>query len=404
KFVQIHYLTSYPAGLLNRDDVGFAKRIVFGGKTRTRISSQCQKRHWRRFEGEHALSGIGLDMSVRSRLTFDRQIKQPLIEEGVSEELATAAVTAMMKIVLGESPKAKKKAKDEASKSEDGDGEDSKKDSLQTSQITVLGPAEVEYLRSQCRVLLEGAKTAKELESRVKGWNKKDMKKNLEALRCAAGLDAALFGRMVTSDVLARGDAALHVAHAFTVHEEMVESDYFSAVDDLLADDDELGSGHIGNTELTTGLFYGYIVVDVPLLISNLEGCEPKDVGSADREATAEVLRRLVHLVATVSPGAKLGSTAPHAYAQTVMVETGDAQPRTLANAFLRPVRPGDDLRLATCDALGRHVSEMDAMYSRSTTRRIAGLGDVSSLAETVGATAGSLPEMAGWLAEQVLS
>ena len=39
KFVQIHYLTSYPAALLNRDDAGLAKRIPFGGVTRTRVSS-----------------------------------------------------------------------------------------------------------------------------------------------------------------------------------------------------------------------------------------------------------------------------------------------------------------------------------------------------------------------------
>lgn len=43
KFVQIHTLTSYPAVLLNRDDAGFAKRLPFGGVTRTRISSQCLK-------------------------------------------------------------------------------------------------------------------------------------------------------------------------------------------------------------------------------------------------------------------------------------------------------------------------------------------------------------------------
>ena len=28
--------------------------------------------------------------------------------------------------------------------------------------------------------------------------------------------------------------------------------------------------------ELTAGLFYGYVVVDVPGLVSNLEGCDAK--------------------------------------------------------------------------------------------------------------------------------
>ena len=35
RFVQIHFLTSYPAALLNRDDAGLAKRLPFGGVTRT---------------------------------------------------------------------------------------------------------------------------------------------------------------------------------------------------------------------------------------------------------------------------------------------------------------------------------------------------------------------------------
>ena len=47
RFLQIHTLTPYAASLINRDDVGAAKRLPFGGATRTRISSQCLKRHWR---------------------------------------------------------------------------------------------------------------------------------------------------------------------------------------------------------------------------------------------------------------------------------------------------------------------------------------------------------------------
>ena len=48
RFLQIHTLHSYTAALLNRDDSGLAKRLTFGGVSRTRISSQCLKRHWRK--------------------------------------------------------------------------------------------------------------------------------------------------------------------------------------------------------------------------------------------------------------------------------------------------------------------------------------------------------------------
>ncbi|WP_419604464.1 type I-E CRISPR-associated protein Cas7/Cse4/CasC, partial [Thiolapillus sp.] len=46
-FIQIHTLHNYPAALINRDDAGLAKRLPMGDAVRTRISSQCLKRHWR---------------------------------------------------------------------------------------------------------------------------------------------------------------------------------------------------------------------------------------------------------------------------------------------------------------------------------------------------------------------
>src|SRR5690606_29498868 len=134
----------------------------------------------------------------------------------------------------------------------------------------VLGRPEVDYLRGLVAEIAGEAADAKAVEAAAKDrFKDKELKKNLEALRLHAGLDAALFGRMVTGDVLARCDAAIHVAHTFTVHAGDFETDYFSAVDDLL-EVNETGSGHINTAELTTGLFYGYVVDDVPLLVSNL--------------------------------------------------------------------------------------------------------------------------------------
>lgn len=45
RFLQIHFLAPYTAALLNRDDAGLAKRLPYGGSLRTRVSSQCLKRH-----------------------------------------------------------------------------------------------------------------------------------------------------------------------------------------------------------------------------------------------------------------------------------------------------------------------------------------------------------------------
>lgn len=406
RFVQLHTLTSYPASLLNRDDAGFAKRIPFGGVTRTRISSQCLKRHWRTFDGEDALSTLGLPMSVRSRYTFEELVVKPLVDGGVPEDLARAVTRALKDEVLGKSDKAKKQEKDAAA--EEKEGAESVAELIQTGQITVLGRPEVAYLLQVARDVCAVRPDASKIQKAVSEQLGRNGKKNLAAMKLGAGLDAALFGRMVTSDHLARGDAAVHVAHAFTVHAESSESDYFSAVDELATarEEDGQGSGHIGTTELTSGLFYGYVVLDLPLLVSNLEGVDRRDWCTARRDVAGQVAERLARLVATVSPGAKLGSTAPHSYAHLVMAEVGSAQPRTLANAFLKPVTTTTsqpDLVENAYRAMGQHVAELDHMYGSSFTRRLAGLGSADRLADAV-RTPGvmSLSALAQWIAAEV--
>jgi CRISPR system Cascade subunit CasC len=400
KFIQIHTLTSYPASLLNRDDAGFAKRIPFGDGTRTRISSQCLKRHWRGFEGQESLRDAGAPMSVRSRITLDHEVFQALKKDGIDEALAREVTEQVKAAVFGKSDKAK--AKEEAAEKKPADAAATTA-AGRTDQVTVLGRPEVDYLLKEARAVCAEKPSNKEVKAKVEA-RFKDARKNLEALRTGAGLDAALFGRMVTSDVLSRCDAAVHVAHAFTVHGEFAETDYFSAIDELEREreDAQLGSGHIGTSELTSGLFYGYVVVDVPLLVSNIEGCEATRWRTADRTLSAEVIRRLVHMVATVSPGAKLGSTAPHAYAQAVLIESGDAQPRTLANAFLRGVAKADLLG-KTYRALDEHVAAFDGMYGWEGQRAHAAMHAGEALPDARFGARVNVPTLAKWAAGRVL-
>ena len=395
RFLQIHTLTSYPAALLNRDDAGFAKRISFGGAVRTRVSSQCLKRHWRTNEGPHSLENLDVPMSVRSRLTFDQCIARPLTEEGLDSALVEAATILVRDLVLG---KSKKKKKEEDTSA------------LQTGQLTVLGWPEVRFLKEKVRALCtevgeekDPKAQLKRLKDIAKNCFDREAKKNLAGLKNAAGLDASLFGRMATSDLLARGDAAVHVAHSLTVHKEETESDYFSAVDDLQASVGQLGSGHINATELTSGLYYGYVVVDVSLLVSNLTGVPQKDWRGADRELAASVVERLIHLIATVSPGAKLGATAPYSVASLLLVEAGDSQPRTLANAFLKPVSPNQNLLKQTYSALQEYLTDVDSMYELKLNRRLAAIGPHQLLTSKVsGLTTSPLSTVSSWAANQI--
>lgn len=375
RFIQIHTLTAWPATLLNRDDAGYAKRLPFGGAVRTRVSSQCLKRHWRTSDGPHSLDALESEATIRSRHAFDHFVRVPLATE-VEENLAEAIAGKIQELLIGISAKKSK------SKKEDEEAESSK---VKTAQVVVLGKPELDYALKLAREAaeIEGI-TAKNAAKKIKEWlDKGEMKKNIAAIKLASGLSGALFGRMVTGDVLAQMDAAIHVAHAFTVHAQDSEPDYFSAVDDLVP----AGSGHINTTELTTGLFYGYVVIDVPLLVSNL-GNDPALAG--------QVVERLMHLITTESPGAKKGSTAPYTRAHWVFVETGDTQPRTLANAFLNPVSK-QDLVANTYDQVTEYMAEIDGMYGRDTERRYAAVGASDSLSEVLGEQS-SVIDLGKWL------
>ncbi len=394
RFFQIHTLHSYPAALLNRDDSGLAKRMPFGGAVRTRISSQCLKRHWRVAEDEFSLRNIsGAAEAIRSRNVVEQKVippLQPLCEAGeVAEDVLNAVKKAFNNGVYKGDKKDEKGAKE---------AEDRK-----NRQTLLLGLPEVEYLQEKARVICiehptdaKAAKTAADDLFKQKSLGEgNNFRAFREQARLPGGLEGALFGRMVTSDPGANIDAAVHVAHAFTVHQEESESDYFSVVDDLQRKDEDAGAAHIGDVELTAGLFYGYAVVDVPGLVSNLEGCPASDWKNADTTLAGKVIEHLLHLIATVSPGAKLGSTAPYSCADLMLVEAGVRQPRSLANAFRDPVQP--QVAAAT-DALSTHLGKLDTAYGVRERRRIMSVGDCDlPNAERV-----CLDDLASWAAAAV--
>lgn len=366
RFIQIHSLCSYPGALLNRDDAGMAKRLPFGSTVRTRVSSQSLKRHWR-FAGEathdaakrspYSLQSLNLPMGDRTKeLVEGALLKQALQGRAPLPEPARKALgDALLKELYGDK------------------GIDAK-----ARQALFFGQPEVDYLVGLTRELAALAdahpdlassdskradRAAKAYADAVKD-GLKDLRANLRALALGAGLESALFGRMVTSDPASNKDAPVHVAHAFTVHAMEHDLDFVTAVDDLRQRDENADAGSAGmfDTELTSGLFYGYVNVDVELLVSNLGG---------DRALAGRVLGQLLQLIARVSPGAKKGSTAPYAHAEWLMVEAGDDQPRTLANAFRNAVRASKDHDVfeRSIQALQAHLQQLDEAYGAGTER-----------------------------------
>ncbi len=349
-FLQIHTLISYPTSLLNRDDAGLAKRIPFGNATRLRISSQCLKRHWR--------DSMKIDVpdspdGFRTRHFFSRVVLPKVITCGIPDETASKMVEELAShLVTGGV------------------------DGLNLKQPVLFGIREADYLVSMIKDTFEG-NPDNTLEALKKRLSDKNEIENLKAMsKAAVGLTGALFGRFVTSDLLARVDAPVHVAHAMTVHAANTEMDYFTVVDDL-ARDEETGAAHANQAELGAGVFYGYAVVDVPLLVSNLTGCESGDWNKQDRQLTERILDALIRVIAEKSPGAKLGSTAPYSRAETVLLEVGRQQPRTLANAFLEALPMKNNILRESTGRMAAYLKNMDAMYGETAeTRTLATLYD----------------------------
>ncbi|MBA1329674.1 CRISPR-associated protein Cse4, partial [Candidatus Endoriftia persephone str. Guaymas] len=145
--------------------------------------------------------------------------------------------------------------------------------------------------------------------------------------------DIALFGRMLASSPKYNTEAAAQVAHAISVHKVTVEDDFFTAVDDLNNGEEDMGAGHMGETEFAAGLFYQYICIDRDLLRKNLSG---------DTELADKTLDALIRAAATVAPCGKQNSFASRARASYILCERGEAQPRSLSVAFLKPVAGQD--------------------------------------------------------------
>ncbi|MDP2760149.1 MAG: type I-E CRISPR-associated protein Cas7/Cse4/CasC [Sideroxyarcus sp.] len=390
RFIQIHTLHTYPAALLNRDDAGLAKRLPLGNAVRTRISSQCLKRHWRVTEDQFSLANLDVPMAVRSRSTLEL-ISKRIQENGISAALAQAAVEALRDAGL----------LDKGGKDKKGE------DALKTGQAVLLGKPEIDYLVRRCTELAQSSADEKSLKAAIIGALKNE-KKNIEAIKHGSGLESALFGRMVTSDILASREASVSVAHAFTVHQAQVENDYFTVVDDLMQEAGDLGSAGIFDTELASGLYYGYVVIDVPQLLENLEGIAAKDCFSEGtpaerRELAGRVVQHLLHLIATVSPGAKRGSTAPFDWAKFMLVEAGDWQPRSLAGAFhnalpLEDKTSADTIRQRAVARMTQEISAMDEAYGAPLARRFLALDAV----DVPGAERANLAKLGEWGSEIV--
>lgn len=342
RFLQLHLLTFFPPANLNRDDTGRPKTAVVGGATRLRLSSQALKRAWRTSPVfKTALAG---HMGERTQRLGD-DVQRHLLDRQVAPDRALAVARGVAGIF----------------------GKVDEKDPTTTriAQLAFIAPEE----RAAAMALAEQAAASGEAIDPKKAG----------LLRTAdTAADIALFGRMLADDPAYNREAAAQVAHAITTHRVTVEDDYYTAVDDLKRPAEDAGAGFLSEAQFGSGVFYLYLCINRALLVRNLGG------GSAAESLAASAIGALVEAAATTAPSGKQNSFAAHGRAHYVLAERGDAQPRTLAGAFARPIE-GRDLMDDSIAALGKFRHDMDHAYDLDTLPdKILHVGVQGSLAEVV--------------------
>lgn len=344
--IDIHALQSLPPSNINRDDTGAPKSAVFGGVPRQRVSSQSWKRAIRRdFEENLGAESVGFRTKRVADLVSDKIVTLTAASgnawdvEKAAEASKALFAAAGIKLV---EPKAKANEEKPARGAE-------------TGYLLFLSPRQIE---NAARHLIEsgGIKPSKS-----------DAKKLLDDEH---SIDIAMFGRMVADAPDYNVDAAVQVAHAIGVHESEPDFDYYTAVDDIVEDNQESGAGMIGTTQMMSSTLYRFATVDMVSLESNLGDEETA------RTAAVSFLRSFI----TSLPTGKQNSFAHNTLPELVYVTIRDTRSVSLVNAFEEPVcvSDGTGRRLEAAKRLATESRELAQAYGFTPRSAfVIGLGDL---------------------------
>lgn len=161
--------------------------------------------------------------------------------------------------------------------------------------------------------------------------------------------DIALFGRMTTSEAFSDVEAACQVADAISTHPVWLETDYFTAVDDL---DTGSGAAHVGEATYASAVFYHNIAVDYRMLLRNLGAELPPDKADDPelqrlaQEATQTAARAVEGLLRAIMHNVPSGMVNSHAHNQApslILVEVKPEKlPTNYLTAFHSPAQAGE--------------------------------------------------------------
>ena len=145
----------------------------------------------------------------------------------------------------------------------------------------------------------------------------------------------------------------MQVAHAFSTNKVIMESDFFTAVDDMIDGEDEVGSGMMGDVDYNSSCYYIYASLDTGKLKENL--CHSDDPEAIVKAAVPSLLRAM----AFTNPSGKQNTFAGHVLPSAVLVECKEEPiPVSYANAFVAPATAKRDQDLVT-DSINKLMDQV---------------------------------------------
>lgn len=328
--IDIDILQTVPPSNINRDDTGSPKTAVYGGVRRARVSSQAWKRATRlAFADLLDKDNLGTRTKRVVELLAERiREKDAEVTPERAEELA-AVVFKAAGIKL-QTPR--KSTKENPLPEESG-------------YLLFISARQLDRLADTA----VAAQASDDADAHIKAAG---VKKSLDLDN---SVDLALFGRMVADASDLNVDAAAQVAHAISVHPVENEFDYFTAVDDHKAadEDEDAGAGMIGTVEFNSSTLYRYATVDANRLLKNL----------GDIEATRRAVEAFVQAFTRSLPTGKQNTFANRTLPDAIVIRVRDTQPVNLAGAFEEAITSTSGRLAEASTALAAHATAVDETY-----------------------------------------
>lgn len=286
-FITFHYLFDLPWSNLNRDDTGTPKRLYQGGVLRGQLSSQSIKRGIRKLY-ENSTGDLSFRSGNLPEDAVDRAKK--LNSELDPKEALKRATKAILALTKGE------------------------KSTGDSRPSVWLSQEELETLAAAIAV-----------------GDSPEPKEYVGAGQTGS-LGIASMGRMFANSPGQNVEAAIAVSPAVSTHQAIIETDYFSTVDDLPSESQGAGSSFLGLSMYTNGVFYRSTTIDKAQLRRSWTGFSRDDADITRTQLAAMIEGMLYGL-----PSGKKNSTAPYTLPAVILVEE---QEHHVAYSFETPVSP----------------------------------------------------------------